>query len=96
MIELETPVRIPEYGTVTCSRCKGRGHNKRTCPERFATVLPAPTSATNLLALSLLAQAGELRAGLVLLAAAAATREERVGFEQAARAVDYAIRQLRG
>lgn len=74
--------------------------------ERWATYLPASvsvqpamtpkTETPNLLAVARLAQASDLRHGLAQLARDAVTHEERVGLEQACKAVDYAIRQLRG
>ena len=64
--------------------------------ERYATYLPAPVATPSLLAVSLLAQASDLRRGLAQLAREAATDEERVGLEQACKAVDYVLVKLGG
>lgn len=72
-VELEDDVRPSPPQVQRCSRCKLPGHNARKCPERYATVLPAPKGAgtTQPTAASLLALAAELRAGLVALEDAA-------------------------
>lgn len=112
MIELESPVDLPEYGTVTCSRCRQKGHNKRTCPEKAEGGRrsdpqpptghePGPlpiedTHAAADLAATLLARCVVMRADLAELAGRQETHEAWVAVEQAEKCLAYAERVLRG